>query len=141
MLINGKQVADIAEAMNMDMSNVLNMGSLATVARSADGGKRKQSSRAGWRHCRRKISFLHTEAVKVSLKPVIKCIMCHIPVSHVLRDWNADVRLRGLTTLSCSSLCLLGLMASFVPWPRGEMLPNISPVRASETRCSTFELH
>lgn len=38
MLINGKQVADIADSMNMDMSNVLNIGRLATVARSTDDG-------------------------------------------------------------------------------------------------------
>lgn len=119
MLINGKQVADIADSMNMDMSNVLNTGSQAAVARSTEGGKRKQSTRAGRRDCRRKISFLHTQAVKVSQEPLIKCIMCHVLVSHVLRDWKADLGLCGLTALSWSSLRLFCLKVNPVLWPRG----------------------
>ena len=39
MLINGEQVAVAPDFMNMDISNVLNIGSLATVARSIDGGR------------------------------------------------------------------------------------------------------
>lgn len=38
MLINGEQLAVAPDFMNMDISNVLNIGSLATVARSMEGG-------------------------------------------------------------------------------------------------------
>lgn len=53
-----------------------------------------------------RFSFLLTEAVKVSQKPIIKCIMCHFLVSQILRDWKADLELCGLTTLSWSSSVL-----------------------------------
>ena len=86
---------------------------LATVARSTEGGrgarekkKKKRSSRVGKRDRGRQISFLHTETVKVSQKPVIKCIMCHVLVSHIGRDWKADRQLCALTTLSRASFPL-----------------------------------
>lgn len=116
MLINGEQVADVPDFMNMDMSNVLNIGGLATVARSTEGEKRApelERETAGDR-----FSFLHIETVKVSRKPIIKCIMCHILVPHLLRDWKADLELCGSTTLSWSSWCLFCLMKSSpVTWP------------------------
>lgn len=44
MLISDEQVAAIPNFMNMDMSNVLNIGGLAIVARSTDGREKKTDS-------------------------------------------------------------------------------------------------
>lgn len=52
--------------MNMDMSNMSNTGALATVARSAEGWLGWGGQQLGRKDCRRQISFLYTEAVKVS---------------------------------------------------------------------------
>lgn len=110
MLINGEQVADMPGFMNMDMSNVLNIGYSRSLHRRRRGRgkkkKEKRSSRVGKRDRGRQISFLHTETVKVSQKPVIKCIMCHVLVSHIVRDWKADRELCAPTTLSRASFPL-----------------------------------
>lgn len=47
MLANGKQVADIADFVNMDMSNVLNISSLAKVVRYTEGVKDKRAPELG----------------------------------------------------------------------------------------------
>lgn len=51
----------------------------------------------------------HTEAVKVSAKPVIKCIMRRVLVSHVLRERKADAALCGWTVTDSSPLRPFGL--------------------------------
>lgn len=51
----------------------------------------------------------HTRAVKVSTKPVIKCIMRRVLVSHVLRERKADAGLCGRTASGRSPLRPLGL--------------------------------
>lgn len=78
------------------------------------GGKRGWAERREQRsreRRRRGKDFIspHTEAVKVSAKPVIKCIMRRVLVSHVLRERKADAGLCGWTASGCSPLRPLGL--------------------------------
>lgn len=72
------------------------------------GGRREQQSRERRRQGKDFISP-HTDAVKVSAKPVIKCIMCRVLVSHVLRERKANAGLRGWTASGHSPLRPLGL--------------------------------
>lgn len=83
------------------------------------GGRTPESERetAGDR-----LSFLHTDTLKVSQKSVIECTACHFPVSYMMCGWKADVELCGLTALSWPSSPPFCLKICPVVWPRQEIV-------------------
>lgn len=115
--------------MNMEMSNVFNAGNLAAVPCSTNEWIKQREAELGGKQ----ISFLHTEAPKVSQKPVVSCIMWHILVSYARRDWRADPRLCGLTKLSCSSL--LNSKVIYVVWLCGKSFDIFTILKRAQPLC------
>lgn len=95
--------------MNMDTADALQLRVTQKGRREVCvGGRREQRSRQRRRRGKDFISP-HTEAGKVSAKPVIKCIMRRVLVSHVLREQKADAALCGWTASGRSPLRPFGL--------------------------------